>query len=68
MRKVENLRVKANEIFDMEEQGFHFMLFDLDKTIKAGDAIAGKLNFKIAGEVDVEFIVIKLSIDSHKMH
>lgn len=46
MRMMEELPLKANQPYKLAPGGFHLMLFDLKKPLKAGENVIFKLCFK----------------------
>lgn len=46
MRMLEELQLKAGQPYKLAPGGFHLMLFDLKKPLKAGENVAFKLCFK----------------------
>lgn len=46
MRMLDNLEIKANQPYKLEPGGFHLMLFDLKKPLKAGEYVNFELTFK----------------------
>lgn len=46
MRMMEKLALKANQQEKLEPGGFHLMLFDLKKPLKAGESVDFTLHFK----------------------
>ena len=46
MRMLETLPLKAGQVEKLAPGGFHFMLFDLKKPLKAGEQVKFKLSFK----------------------
>lgn len=46
MRMLENLPLQAGKVEKLAPGGFHLMLFDLKKPLKAGEQVTFKLSFK----------------------
>jgi len=54
MHPVDAVEVPAGKTVMLEPGGFHVMLFDLPKALKAGDTIPVTLTFEKAGEIKVD--------------
>jgi copper(I)-binding protein len=58
MKQIETVPFDADDPLRFEPGGKHLMLFDLDPTVKAGDALALTFSFSRAPPVTVEAQVI----------
>lgn len=62
MRAVERIDLKAGEKIDMKPgHGYHIMMMDLKKPLKAGDTFPMQLRFRKAGKVQITVKVVDLS-------
>jgi len=74
MRSVDSIELKAGDKIDMKPgQGYHLMLMNLTKPLKAGDKIPMTLNFRKAGKVTVSIEVVEMGMpakpaNSDSMH
>lgn len=68
MRKVDTLQMDPYQEVDFANEGFHFMIFDLDPEIKEGDIITITLEIKHSEALHVPFKVVKLLTRSHQMN
>ena len=60
MRAVERIDIKAGEKIEMKPgQGYHIMLIDLKKPLKAGDSFPMQLRFRKAGKVQLKVTVME---------
>ncbi|HQN64101.1 MAG TPA: copper chaperone PCu(A)C [Methylophilus sp.] len=59
MRMLEELTLKANQPEKLAPGGFHLMLFDLPKPLKAGEKIKFRLCFKDpSGKITDQFVTV----------
>lgn len=62
MRALEKgLEIKPGETVELKPGGYHVMLLDLKKPLKAGDTVKGTLVFEKAGKVEVSYSVQTMS-------
>ena len=60
MRAVERIDLKAGEKIEMKPgQGYHIMLMDLKKPLKAGESFPMQLRFRKAGKVQLTVTVME---------
>lgn len=57
MRQVKFVAVPANSKLEFKPGGFHVMLINLFKDIKAGTSLEATVNFKFAGKIKVKAVV-----------
>ena len=60
MRAIERIDLKAGEKIEMKPgQGYHIMLMDLKKPLKAGESFPMQLRFRKAGKVQLTVTVME---------
>ncbi|MHB8930291.1 MAG: copper chaperone PCu(A)C [Melioribacteraceae bacterium] len=57
MRQVKFVAVAANSKLEFKPGGFHVMLINLLKDVKAGTSLDATINFKFAGKIKVKAVV-----------
>lgn len=63
MRMLEELTLKANQPEKLAPGGFHLMLFDLPKPLKAGEQVKFRLCFKdSAGKITDQFVTVPVKV------
>ncbi len=65
MGRVNEIEVPANGSVQLKQGGFHLMLINLKKALKAGDKIPLVLNFKNAGKMSITASVKKMQNMMH---
>ena len=60
MRQVAGYDVPAKGSFELKPGGAHLMFMDIKRLFKEGEAVAVKLKFEKAGEVNAEFRIGRL--------
>lgn len=70
MRPVKGYDVPAQGSFELKPGGAHLMLVDIKRPFKEGERIPATLRFAKAGEIKVEFQVLKSAPQGaeHKQH
>lgn len=63
MRMLEELTLKANQPEKLAPGGFHLMLFDLPKPLKAGQQVKFRLCFKDSvGKITDQFVTVPVKV------
>lgn len=57
MREIKELELPAGKTVQLAPGGFHFMLINLSRQLKAGDSVPIKLTIKGAGNTDSEISI-----------
>ena len=58
MRQVDAIEVPAGQMVEIKPGGFHIMLMGLRTPLKKGLTFPMTLKFEIAGEVNVEVVIV----------
>jgi len=65
MREVKGYEIPANVSFELKPGGAHLMFVGIKRPFKEGDRIPALLRFEKAGEVKVEFEVLRSAPEAH---
>ncbi|WP_286264409.1 copper chaperone PCu(A)C [Thalassotalea atypica] len=66
MRQLDSIQVKGKQSVTLQPMGFHLMMFDLAKPLKAGERI--EMTLKFSGGKDVKVTLPVKSIKQKKKH
>lgn len=68
MERLENLDIAAGNTISLEPGGYHLMLFDPAKPLKAGDTVQMEFNFTNGNDITAQAVVNKRTGYEHRHH
>ena len=68
MRQRQYVEINANDCVEFQPSGYHLMIFDIKKPLKAGETIMITLHFNDQSRIDVNYTVKGLKRKAHHHH
>lgn len=68
MRKIDQIEISANSVFELKPHGTHVMIFDLQTALKTGDELSIELILKDSSPISVQVPVALQAIDDDQGH